>query len=340
MFDLRACHVERTSSQDYLIHWRGSRPGQKIAVYISDDPDHYYSGKDPGTPVLYTSQPEVLVSNPDKRVRHYFYLESEEGEAVILAERRLSLEGTHNFRDLGGYEADDGRRLKWGKLYRSSKLSGLTDVDAYYVNRLGLTLVCDFRQVLEQELEPSRLGEASRHMLASLPIAPGSLNNFLESLHSGIIDVDDAAGLMREINRDFVASQIPQYAEMFRLLLSAHQQVLIHCASGKDRTGFGAALILDVLGVAEDRILEDYLLTNRYLPVDAEIARLSTELADQKGTAVSEDVLRPLLEVRPEYIAACFEEIRKRYESREHFFESALNLDEEKLSILRDRYLH
>jgi protein-tyrosine phosphatase len=340
MFDLRACHVERTTSQDYLIHWRGARPGQEIAVYMSDTPDHYYSGSDPGTPLLRTSEAEVLVSNPDPGVRHYFYLESEDGEAVILAERKLSLQGTPNFRDLGGYETDDGRRLKWGKLYRSSKLSELTDVDVHYVNRLGLTLVCDFRQVLEQELEPSRLGGDSRHMLASLPVAPGSLHNFLESLHSGVIDVDDAAGLMREINRDFVASQIPQYAEMFRLLLSANQQVLIHCASGKDRTGFGAALILDVLGVAEDSILEDYLLTNRYLPLDKEIARLTSELSNGEGTAVTEDVLRPLLEVRPEYIAACFEEIRKRYDSREHFFESALNLDEEKLSILRDRYLH
>jgi len=340
MFDLRACHVERTDSQDYLIRWRGSRPGQTVAVYMSDNPDHYYSGSDLGTPVLYTSESEVLLSNPDKRVRHYFYLASEEGEAVVLAERKLSLQGTPNFRDLGGYETDDGRRLKWGKLYRSSKLSGLTDVDVHYVNRLGLTLVCDFRQVLEQELEPSRLGEESRHLLASLPVAPGSLHNFLESLHSGTIDVDDAAGLMREINRDFVVTQMPQYAEMFRLLLSANQQVLIHCASGKDRTGFGAALILDVLGVAEDRILEDYLLTNRYLPLDAEIARLTSELSNQKGKAVGEGVLRPLMEVRPEYIAACFEEIRKRYESREHFFESALNLDEEKLSILRERYLH
>jgi protein-tyrosine phosphatase len=340
MFDLRACHVERTSSQDYLIHWRGSRPGQKIAVYMSDTPDHYYGGGDLGEPVLHTSKSEVLVPNPDKRVRHYFYLESEEGEAVVLAERKLSLQGTPNFRDLGGYETNDGRRLKWGKLYRSSKLSGLTDSDIHYVNRLGLTLVCDFRQVLEQELDPSRLGEDSRHLLASLPVAPGSLHNFLESLHSGVIDVDDAAGLMRDINRDFVVTQMPQYAEMFRLLLSANQQVLIHCASGKDRTGFGAALILDVLGVAEDRILEDYLLTNRYLPLDAEIARLTSEFSNQKGTAVTEDVLRPLMEVRPEYIAACFEEIRKRYESKEHFFESALNLDEEKLSILRERYLH
>jgi protein-tyrosine phosphatase len=338
MFDLSACHVERMGDKDYLIRWRGSRPGQNIAIYMSEDPDHYYSGGELGVPVLHTTEQEALISNPDTAIRHYFCLQSETGEIAILAERQLSLQGTPNFRDMGGYEAQDGRRLKWGKLYRSSKLSELTDVDLRYVDRLGVTLVCDLRQVLEQELEPSRLGDNNSQVTASLPVAPGSSSSFIENLHQGIIAVDDAAGVMREMNRDFVINQTPQYAEMFRLLLSGDQQVLIHCASGKDRTGFGAALILDVLGVAEEQIIDDYLLTNKYLPIDTEIQRLSKEFSDHSGAAVPEEVLRPLLEVRPEYIAACFEEIKKRYKSKQHFFETALKLDEDKVSLLRERY--
>lgn len=340
MFDLGACHVERTEDQNYLIRWRGSVSGQKIAIYISDCPDHYYSGNDPGTPVLYTTEPEVVLRNPDVKVRHYFYLESEQGEGIILAERQLSLQGTPNFRDLGGYETLDGRRLRWGKLYRSSKLSGLTEPDINYVNRLGVTLICDFRQVVEQELEPTLLGGKELPLLASLPVTPGSSHSFIENLHNGIIAVDDAAGFMTEINRDFVANQMPQYAEMFRLLLIGDQQLLIHCASGKDRTGFGAALILDVLGVEEEAIVDDYLLTNKYLPVEEEIQRLSTQFTDHTGAEVAEDVLRPMLELRPEYIRACFEEIKRRYESKEHFFETALDLDEAKLAQLKERYLH
>ena len=339
MFDLRFCHVERTADQNYLIRWHGSQPGQRVAVYMSDNPDHYYTGSNFGTPILHTTDQEALISNPDVDVRHYFYLENEQGEGAILAERQLSLQGTQNFRDLGGYEAQDGRRLKWGKLYRSSKLSALTDVDINYVRRLGLTLICDFRQVLEQELEPTFLGDEASHTIASLPVTPGSSSSFMENLHKGIIAVDDSAGFMEEINRDFVANQMPQYAEMFQLLLVGDQQLLIHCASGKDRTGFGAALILDVLGVSEEAIVDDYLLTNKYLPVDKEIERLSKEFSDHSGSAVSEEVLRPMLEVRPEYIRACFDEIRKRYESKEHFYESALCLDNSKVAKLKDRYL-
>lgn len=339
MFDLRFCHVERTLDQNYLIRWHGSQTRQKVAVYMSDDPDHFYLGKDLGIPLLHTSEQEALVANPDVDVRHYFYLENERGEGAILAERQLSLEGTPNFRDLGGYDAEDGRRLKWGKLYRSSKLSALTDLDISYVKRLGLTLICDFRQLVEQELEPTFLGDESLHTVASLPVTPGSSSSFMDNLHQGIIAVDDSAGFMEDINRDFVANQLPQYAEMFQLLLVGDQQLLIHCASGKDRTGFGAALILDVLGVDEEAIVNDYLLTNKYLPVEKEIKRLSKEFTDHSGSSISEEVLRPMLEVRPEYIRACFEEIKKRYESREHFYESALNLDSDKLAQLKDRYL-
>jgi protein-tyrosine phosphatase len=273
-------------------------------------------------------------------VRHYFCLESEQGELAIMAERQLPLEGTPNFRDLGGYETFDGRRLKWGQLYRSGRLSQLTDTDLHRLERLGLTLVCDFRHALEQELEPSRLHQESRAKRASLPVTPGSLDSFIDNLHQGVVQVDDSTGLMQAINREFVSGQMPQYAEMFRLLLLEDQPVLIHCASGKDRTGFGAALILDVLGVPEDRIVEDYLLTNKYLAIDEEVERLSREFRDQTGEPVSKELLRPLLEVRPEYIAACFEEIKARYDSKDHFFEAALDLDEQKLEVLRQRYLH
>ena len=340
MFDLSACHVERTAEQDYLLKWRSLRPGQKVDIYMSDNPDHYYAGSDLGPPLLHTTEQEVLIRNPDKEVRHYFYIESEGGEAVILAERQLSLEGTPNFRDLGGYETDEGRRLKWGKLYRSSKLSSLTDVDINYVKRLGVTLICDFRQVVEQELEPTWLGDGTPNLLTSLPVMPGSSASFLENLHNGIIAVEDSASFMEQLNRDFVVNQMPQYAEMFQLLLAGDQQLLIHCASGKDRTGFGAALILDVLGVSEEAIVDDYLLTNKYLPVDQEVERLAGEFTDQTGEAISEEILRPMLEVRPEYIRACFEEIRRRYKSKEHFFESALSLDDIKIEKLKDRYLH
>lgn len=340
MFDLSACHVERTPQQDYHVSWHSLHPGQRVSVYMSEEPEHYYQGRELGEPAVETTGEQALIANPDKHLRHYFYLLSEHGEGVVLAERQLALEGAPNFRDLGGYETGEGGRLKWGKLYRSSKLSGLTDEDMRRVRRLGLTLVCDFRQAIEQELDPTNLGAEPTHQHASLPVSPGSSHSFIENLHKGILVVDNASDLMLDMNRDLVQSQLPRYAEMFQLMLMGDQQVLIHCASGKDRTGFGSALILDVLGVPEEAIVEDYMLTNKYLPIDEEVSRLASQFVDQTGESVSEEVLRQLMEVRPEYISACFEEIRKHYASKDHFYESALDLDEARIKQLKDRYLH
>jgi protein-tyrosine phosphatase len=341
MFDLSACHVERIDGGDYLLRWDGRHAAQLVSIYMSDDPEFFYrDAADFGPALLVTRGNEARLHNPEPGVRHYFLLQSEHGESVVLAERSLDLQGSRNFRDLGGYESTEGGRLRWGKLYRSSKLSGLTDADRQRVRRLGLTLVCDFRQAVEQELDPTHLGEDATHLLARLPVTPGSTGNFIDNLHNGIIAVDDAAGFMQDMNREFVTGQLPRYAEMFQLLLVGDHQVLIHCASGKDRTGFGAALILDVLGVPEESIVEDYLLSNRYLDVEAEMQRLAGQFHDASGRPVSEDVLRPLLEVRPEYIKACFDEIRRHYVSREHFYETALKLDRDNIERLRNRYLH
>ena len=69
MFDITAGKVERTQDDDYLVSWRGFQPGQRIAIYMSDTADHYYAGGDLGTPLLYTTEQEVLIRTPDQRVR-------------------------------------------------------------------------------------------------------------------------------------------------------------------------------------------------------------------------------------------------------------------------------
>ena len=60
MFDLTACDVERTPDQNYLISWRCSRPGERVAIYMSDDPERYYDALHPGSPVLYTTANECI----------------------------------------------------------------------------------------------------------------------------------------------------------------------------------------------------------------------------------------------------------------------------------------
>lgn len=335
-----ACHVERMPDQDYLLTWGGVGPATAVAVYIAESAEPFYLAAPTGPAVVYSREPVIKVPNPDASVRHYFYLHSEDGAGILLAERKLHLLGSPNFRDLGGYETIDGRHLRWGRVFRSGKLSTLSPQDIVAVNRLGLTLVCDFRQVSEQQLDPSHLGDNHPAIIQGLPIAPGSSENFMSNLLEGIIDLKNSAEFMQTINRDFVINHLHQYARMFALMLQQQHRVLVHCAAGKDRTGFAAALILDVLGVPEEAIIEDYLLTNRYFPVDEELQRLSKTFTDRSGKSVPEAIMRPLLEVHPDYIRACFDEIDQRYHSRQQFYATALGLDAGKIELLRQQYLH
>jgi protein-tyrosine phosphatase len=343
-FDTRACSVERTSEGNYRIRWGGTARGQRIAVYMTDNPANLYESSihslnDLCAPPIQSTDCEIVIANPDREVRHYFLLQAESGKPIVLAERKVALEGSPNFRDLGGYKTASGRHVRWGRIYRSGKLSSLTEADIHYFKRLGVSLVCDFRLDYERHSEPGWLGDEDAPHRVELPVSPGSSGSFKKRAHDGIIEVYDATDLMKDMNRDFVINQTSQYARMFQLMLRGDHPILIHCAAGKDRTGFGAAIILDVLGVEEETIVEDYLLTNQYLSIEKEMEKLSNAFVDSRGFVVPDSALQPLVEIRPEYIKACFEEIAHRYESKQHFYRQALGLDETMVERLKTIYL-
>ncbi len=176
-FDTGACRVERTSEGHYRIRWNGTSPGERIAVYMTDNPANFYdsgihSFKDLCAPPIESTDREVVIANPDREVRHYFLLQPESGKPIVLAERKVALEGTPNFRDLGGYRTTAGRHLRWGRIYRSGKLTSLTEADVHYFKRLGVSLVCDFRLDFERLSEPSWLagrGRAQARTASGLP---------------------------------------------------------------------------------------------------------------------------------------------------------------------------
>ena len=89
---------------------------------------------------------KLRLSGLPRERRHLFRLRHPEQGEGVAGERQLNLEGTPNFRDFGGYETDEGRRVKWGKLYRSGQLSSLTERDLELLDALDIDLVCDFRR--------------------------------------------------------------------------------------------------------------------------------------------------------------------------------------------------
>jgi protein-tyrosine phosphatase len=175
---------------------------------------------------------------------------------VITPERHLVLDGLFNVRDLGGYATQSGQTVKWSRLYRADGIHRLAGDDLEKVRTLGLRTVIDLRT-------PGELVERGRFPTDAIPVEYHHLP-MLEK----IWDKDTFDATMPAVR--FLADR---YAEMFvvgadsitRALTvladEAAYPAVFHCAAGKDRTGVLAAVVLSLLGVADDDIAQDYALS-------------------------------------------------------------------------------
>ena len=175
--------------------------------------------------------------------------------------RHLSLQGASNFRDLGGYPTADGRTTRWRQIFRSNHLGQLTAADIEIVRALGVRSAFDFRGVEERAAGVCVVNEITVH---SLPIEPTVVASLRAELARGTLTAPVALNIMRESYRNYVRHSTHSFRNLFGHLLDDSAPLVIHCTAGKDRTGFASALILHALGVPDEVIAEDYLLTNSY----------------------------------------------------------------------------
>jgi protein-tyrosine phosphatase len=242
----------------------------------------------------------------------------------------IKLANASNLRDLGGYPTQDGRVVRRGKLYRAPALVALSAEDEAAIAALGLRTVCDFRGERESAFTPVSLAGAQ---VVKLPIEPSvgaGLRDILRTgLATGHVSPDEMLELLREAYQAYALQSFGRYRAMFDLLRDeANLPLLFHCSAGKDRTGFGAALLLTALGVDWDHVLHDYLATNRLWR--REIAAHFDLPGPVKDTLLSAHA--PLL-------IAAFDAVRGAYGSIDAYLETAMGLDEAARADLADRLL-
>ena len=250
--------------------------------------------------------------------------------------RHVVLEGAHNFRDLGGYPTEDGRHVRWGLFYRADSLGDLTDADLDRIRTLGIKLVCDFRSSEEKAEEPDRLPADAPPERLELPILDESFSPaaFREKITSGQLGDTDLRQLLIEGNRLFATRYASRYAAMLeRLTDSASLPAVVHCTAGKDRTGFAAAVVLRVLGVPEQTVYEDFLLTNHYTA--AEIERTLWIIRFASLFRTDPEQVRPVLGVERAYLEAAFDAIRESHGSFDAYRREALGLDDAETEAFR-----
>ncbi|EHR02931.1 tyrosine-protein phosphatase [Bradyrhizobium sp. WSM471] len=239
--------------------------------------------------------------------------------------RHLALQGASNFRDLGGYPTADGRTTRWRHIFRSNHLGQLTAADVEIVRALGVRSAFDFRGVEERAAGVCVVNEIAVH---SLPIEPTVVAALRAELAGGRLTAPVALELMRDSYRNYVRHNTASFRNLFGHLLEDRAPLVIHCTAGKDRTGFASALILHALGVPDDVIAEDYLLTNQHYKRDATAA-----------TDLPEDVRNAIGSVEASYLAAAFEAVGAEYGDLETYLRDGLELGAAERTALKERYL-
>jgi len=236
--------------------------------------------------------------------------------------RVVPLQGGSNFRDLGGYAAADGRKVKPGAVFRSAHLGTLTDVDRTALARLGVRTIVDLRGVDEAAETPHRVDGVGCRIVGA-HIEPGVGEKIRGAVADGSANPHLMMQFLTDHYRDYPRRCAPGFRTLFATLTDGtHRPLVFHCTAGKDRTGFASALLLTLLGVPWETVMEDYLRTNdlwtghvgRYPELDI-------------------DTRAAIVEARTPYLEAAFDVVRADYGSPEAFAEKALGLD----AKLRDR---
>ncbi|TPR41091.1 protein-tyrosine-phosphatase [Apilactobacillus micheneri] len=255
--------------------------------------------------------------------------------------RLLDVKNGYNFRELGGYPTKDGRTIKWNKLIRSGELSELSKVDQEYLTNYGVKYDVDLRSDLERK-------NAADKMLPKTTFIPNPVFN------TGHDKTDEEYAKQYSINPNLgTENMILSYQSMvtevsakkafrnlFNILLQNNQDdssVLFHCAQGKDRTGLSAAFILFALGVSENNIRQDYLISKEQMKP---YVRLKiNEYSEYGMNDILKNNLSNLYSVDEKYFDAAMDMIKKEYGNIDNFLHDFIGLSNQKIKQLRDIYL-
>lgn len=315
--------AERTSGNQYIIH-KNDKTNWKI-----------FSGTNPDK-IAWKSRPQTLKDSlvfevsPTERL---FFGAVYKKDTVIFSERRLWVENAPNFRDLGGVKTNDGKTVAWGKLFRCGDMGKLSANDLTVLKKENIRNVIDFRNEQEVKQSPDVYPtdfEVNRVWTSISPSNGDAMKKFYTLIGNPKTTATDAEAVFEEFYAK-MPENIKNYAPFFETLLNSkeNEASVFHCTAGKDRTGLGSALILSVLGVAEETIIEEYYLSNRYTQYLAKSGMMGQ---------LKPEIAKVLAGVEPKYIISTLNAIKAKHGSVNKMLETELGIDEAKRQQLIQKY--
>ncbi|MDT2808953.1 tyrosine-protein phosphatase [Enterococcus asini] len=348
--EIRVSRKENTLRLDLVSPIEGT-----LAVHYSENPWELASGDK--LSLEFQQGQATITPAPNKRL--FFYLPHEK-ITYLGAERRVPIESLFNCRDLGGYQTQDGHRVKWGLFYRSDAPDHLNSADTAYLEEMKFASVIDLRAPSEIKRNPDLYFGEKKHynfdphaavaqQASALPKDSTAKGNSDQKKVERLVELAKSkAGQqqliamqqqMVEQMRDLVLSPAAQlaYREFMTVLLAKEVPTLFHCQGGKDRTGWAAALILGLLGVPKETIYQDYLLTEVYnRPRNEQRMAIYRQYTDN---AFVLDYLASLQQTKVAYLDSAFDALTSHYGDMETYAKQVLGLTEVQLEEFREMYL-
>lgn len=247
--------------------------------------------------------------------------------------RLIPLDGAFNFRDIGGYLTREGRRIPWGRIYRSDEFSELSEADLNTLNDLGLRSIIDLRNPRERKGKENRLPEGS--IYRQIPIY--KREPLREYLWFALFRRHALPQALGDNYINLVETRAKTFGSVLRLLLDRQNLPLVyHCSAGKDRTGIVVALILSLLGVPEETIIADYSLSNlgfeHFYMEFVKSGRL-----DHWGVPYEE--FQGLFLVQPSWMENLFSHLKSKYGSIDDYLIIRAGFTQPELNTIRKNLL-
>ena len=234
--------------------------------------------------------------------------------------------GGSNFRDIGGYPTVDGKRVRFGLVFRSASTDYLTAADIRLVQRLGIRVFYDLRDAPERR--PDRPDGVSFPPVITWPDQP-----------SQSMDFSSGAAAERAM-RDGYAHMPEAYArpigDIFRRIAAGDTPLAYNCSAGKDRTGLTTALLLTLLGVPRDIVMRDYMVSNRTFAPPTTGGSAAVPVT---ALTIAPAAMAVLKGVQQDWLATAFAAIERRYGSVQNYYREGLGLSDAEVRAIRARLL-